>query len=189
LPDGLVDPGEGPEEAALRSDRVAKIQAAVRRLSRDQRQAITLRPTPLFDVWLEVIENLRLRIEETGAHITHDPLPSVRGEASQLARLLQNLVANAITYCKGRRPEIHIGAAPDGERWRISVRDNGIGIPPEHRERIFQIFQRLHTRQEYPGTGMGLAICRKIVERHGGRIWVESEPEKGSTFFFTLPKA
>jgi PAS domain S-box-containing protein len=170
------------------ADRLDRMIQDLLEYSRIQRQEITLAPMPLFDIWLEAIENLRFSIEETGAHITHDPLPVVRGDANQLVRLLQNLIGNAITYCKDRRPEIHLGVAPEGERWRIGVQDNGIGIKAEDQERIFQIFERLHTRKEYPGTGVGLAICRKIVERHGGRIWVESEPGRGATFFFTLPK-
>lgn len=156
--------------------------------SRIQRQNVTLRPVPLFEVWQASVENLSCLIEETGTHITCDSLPVVQGERSQLIRLLQNLMANAITYCKDRSPEIHIGAELQDEKWLISVRDNGIGIKPEYRERIFQMCQRLHTHKEYPGTGIGLAICKKIAERHGGDIWVESEPGKGSTFYFTLPK-
>jgi PAS domain S-box-containing protein len=170
------------------ADRLDRMIRDLLDYSRIQRQEITFQPTPLFDIWKRVAENLRLLIEESGAHITHDPLPVVKGDASQLARLLQNLISNAITYCEGRKPEIHLGVASQDDSWRISVQDNGIGIKPEHQERIFQIFQRLHTRKEYPGTGIGLAICQKIVERHGGHIWVASEPGKGSTFYFTLRK-
>jgi PAS domain S-box-containing protein len=157
--------------------------------SRVQREEIDFQPVHLFDVWLDVLENISALIEQNDARITTDPLPVVHGSRSHLVRLFQNLLVNAVTYRDERRPEIHIGAVPWRETWRISINDNGIGIKPEHRERIFQIFQRLHTQSEYPGTGIGLAICKKIVERHGGRIWVESEPGKGSTFYFTLPKA
>lgn len=157
--------------------------------SKIHRQELTRRPVSLFDIWLEAVENLRYLIEDTGTRITHDPLPMVRGDTGQLVRLLQNLIGNAITYCKGRKPRIHIGVASEGDHWRIAVQDNGIGIEPEHQKRIFKIFQRLHTQKEYPGTGIGLAICQKIVERHGGCIWVDSEPGKGSTFYFTLSKA
>ncbi len=105
-----------------------------------------------------------------------------------MAQLMQNLVGNAIKHCtKGKKPEIHIGAKQEDRHWFFWVKDNGIGIAPEQKDRIFRIFQRLHTRDQYSGTGIGLAICKKIVEYHGGRIWVESTPGKGSTFFFTIP--
>jgi light-regulated signal transduction histidine kinase (bacteriophytochrome) len=131
--------------------------------------------------------NLKTAIDESGAQVTQDQLPTVPGDELQLGQLLQNLIGNAIKY-RGQRPaEIRVGCERDGEMWRFAVTDNGIGIDPEYTERIFVIFQRLHTRQEYPGTGIGLAICKKIVERHRGKIWVESEPGKGSTLYFTLP--
>jgi light-regulated signal transduction histidine kinase (bacteriophytochrome) len=121
------------------------------------------------------------------AEVTHDPLPTVQGDAKQLGLVLQNLVGNALKFHGEAPPRIHIAARRDGQHWVFAVRDNGIGIDPKHTERIFGVFQRLHTRREYPGTGIGLAICKKIIERHGGRIWVESEPGRGATFFFTLP--
>ena len=102
-------------------------------------------------------------------------------------QLFQNLIGNAIKFCAEKSPQIQVGAERQGDEWVFSVRDNGIGIDMEFAERVFTLFQRLHTRTEYPGTGMGLSICKKIVERHGGRIWVEAEPGKGSTFSFTLP--
>lgn len=133
--------------------------------------------------------NLRMAVQESGANITHDQMPLVVADMSQLTQLLQNLVGNALKFHGGDVPSIHIGAQRDGQEWIISVRDNGIGIAPEFFDRIFIIFQRLHGKQEYPGTGIGLAVCKKIVERHGGRIWVESEPGKGAAFLFTLSAA
>ena len=134
-----------------------------------------------------VLVNLEVRITETGATVTHDPLPTVMADEVQLARLLQNLVSNAIKYHGDEAPRVHVSAERTDGTWQFAVRDNGSGIAPEHTERIFTIFQRLHGRGEFEGTGVGLAICKRIVERHGGRIWVESEPGKGSTFSFTIP--
>jgi signal transduction histidine kinase len=131
--------------------------------------------------------NLKMAIDESGAKVTQDQLPIVLGDEFQLGQLLQNLIGNAIKYRSQRAPEIHVGCDRDGEMWRFAVKDNGFGIDPEYTERIFVIFQRLHTRQEYPGTGIGLAVCKKIVERHRGEIWVESEVGSGSIFHFTLP--
>jgi PAS domain S-box-containing protein len=135
------------------------------------------------------VANLRVVIEETGAVVEHDSLPTVRSDASQLVQLFQNLIANAVKFRGAKAPRIGIEATREAGQWRFSVRDNGIGIAPQFRERIFEIFQRLHPRNAYPGTGIGLAICKRIVERHGGRIWVESEPGRGATFFFTIPDA
>ena len=131
--------------------------------------------------------NLRTALTESGATVTHDPLPSVVGDRTQLTQLFQNLVGNALKYrSPARPPAIHVSAEPEGEQWRFAVQDNGIGIEPQYFERIFVIFQRLHTRAEYPGTGIGLALCKKIVERHGGRLWLESQPGEGTVFYFTL---
>ena len=131
--------------------------------------------------------DLKVAIEENGAVVTHDPLPTVMVDRSQLGQLFQNLVGNAIKFRGNEPPRVAISASRNGNGWTFSVRDNGVGIAPEYSERIFIIFQRLHSRQKYAGTGIGLAICKKIVERHGGRIWVESEVGKGATFYFTLP--
>ena len=146
-----------------------------------------LAPTDLTEVLKDAEANLHQAIEESGAVITHDPLPVVSGDQVQLTQLFQNLLANALKFRSGAAPRIHVSAQAREEDWLLSVKDNGIGIAPEHQERIFAIFQRLHGRGEYPGTGIGLALCKKIVERHGGHIWVESAPGQGSTFYFNIP--
>jgi len=160
-------------------------------------------PTDAEGVLQLVLRNLVLRIEDTGAEITHDSLPTVLVDPTQLLQLFQNLISNALKF---RRedvpPRIHISATfqpspllklgmgkSDGGVWRFSVQDNGIGIPPDQTDSLFQVFKRLHNRDEYEGSGIGLATCKKIVERHGGRIWVESEEGKGTTFYFTLSQA
>jgi len=131
--------------------------------------------------------DLHVLIEESQAEVSHDPLPTVRGEAQQVGLVFQNLLGNALKFHGAAPPRVHISARREGALWVFAVQDNGIGMEAKQAERIFQVFQRLHPRSEYPGTGIGLAICKRIVERHGGRIWVESEPGKGATFFFTLP--
>jgi light-regulated signal transduction histidine kinase (bacteriophytochrome) len=133
--------------------------------------------------------NLMAAIEEAHAVISHDPLPTIPVDATQLSQVFQNLIGNALKFHGPEPPRIHVSVQQEAGEWRFSVRDNGIGIEPHDADRIFVIFQRLHAGQEYPGTGIGLAITKKIVERHGGRIWVVSEPGKGSTFTFTIPMA
>lgn len=139
-------------------------------------------------IFEQALSNLQISIEENDAIITHDPLPTIMADDVQLEQLFRNLIDNAIKFRSQARLEIHVGAERKDGQWYFSVQDNGIGIDPQYAERIFIIFQRLHTREEYPGTGIGLAICKRIVERHGGRIWVESEAGKGATFFFTIPE-
>jgi len=136
----------------------------------------------------QAIANLQQTIEENEAVVFNEDMPPVHGDEIQLTQLFQNLIENAIKFRGPEKPYIHISAKKIEAGWIFSVRDNGIGIDPQFKERIFQIFQRLHTADKYPGTGIGLAICKRIVERHGGRIWVESEPGKGATFYFTLPE-
>ena len=136
----------------------------------------------------EATSVLRDRIERSGASITASVLPTVRGDTAQMAHVFQNLLSNALKYQRnGARPEVQISAECDGTNWTVAVRDNGIGFEAQYAERIFGLFKRLH-QEEYPGTGLGLAICRRIVERHGGRIWAESEVGKGSTFYFSVPR-
>jgi PAS domain S-box-containing protein len=144
-------------------------------------------PTDCTAVLDQTLANLKAAIEESGAVVTHNPLPTVMADKLQLVQLFENLIGNAIKFHGEEPPRVHVSAEQKGNEWVFSVRDNGIGIDPQYAERIFVIFQRLHTIEEYPGTGIGLAICKKIVECHGGRIWVESQPGIGSTFYFTIP--
>lgn len=156
--------------------------------SRLNTQAKPLELTDVNQVLFDVFRNLQVAIDESGASVATDDLPTVRADASQLVHVFQNLIANGIKFRRADPPRIHVSAIEDGQYWRFSVQDNGIGIEPQYSDRIFVIFQRLHTRQEYPGTGIGLTVCKRIVVRHGGKIWFESEPGKGTTFFFTIPK-
>ncbi len=134
-----------------------------------------------------VLLNLGVAVKESGAQITHDALPTLQADKNQLAQLFQNLIGNAIKFHGEDAPQVHISAHQQDSQWLFSIRDNGIGVASEYTEQIFEIFKRLHTRKHYSGTGLGLAICKKIVERHSGRIWLDSEPGKGSTFYFSLP--
>lgn len=139
------------------------------------------------DALAAALANLHVALAEAGATVTHGPLPRVRGDLVQWVQLLQNLVGNAVKFRGAAPPVVRVEAERFGEMWRFAVRDNGIGIEPQFHRRLFVIFQRLHSRQEFPGNGIGLAVCLRIIERHGGRIWVESEPGRGSTFYFTVP--
>ena len=141
-----------------------------------------------FDtVMKKTLGNLKKAIEESDAKVTIDPLPSLMVDGGQIGQLFQNLISNAIKFRGNVPPQIHISSEKNENKWTFSVRDNGIGIDPEYSSRIFEIFQRLHSKEEYPGSGIGLAICKKIVERHGGNIWIESEPGKGTSFYFSIP--
>jgi PAS domain S-box-containing protein len=155
--------------------------------SRVGTRAKPLEPTDCEAVFNNAVANLKVAIKETDAVVEHDPLPTVVADATQMVQMFQNLLGNSVKFHSDKRPEIHVGAQRNGSEWIFSVRDNGIGIDPKYFERIFIIFQRLHGRGEYPGTGIGLAICKKIIERHKGRIWVESQPGNGATFYFTIP--
>jgi PAS domain S-box-containing protein len=180
-------------------DGAERMQAMIRALldlSRVETRGQAFVPVDTETVLAHTLTSLGPRIAETDAEVTHDPLPTVMADEAQLAQVFQNLIANALKFRReGVPPRVHV-TAREGERggegegeWIISVTDNGIGIDPEQADRLFRIFQRLHTADEYPGLGLGLALCKRIVERHGGRIWVESEPGRGATFTFTLPPA
>ncbi|MFV1964199.1 MAG: ATP-binding protein [Pirellulaceae bacterium] len=156
--------------------------------SRVATQSHQFLPADATSVLKEALFNLQAAIDECHAEVTHDTLPSVVCDATQLMQIFQNLIGNAIRYRSERPPTIHIGCVEEPADWKFCVQDNGVGMDPRHGERIFQIFQRLYAEHEIPGSGIGLAICKRIVERHGGRIWVESQPNEGSVFFFTLPK-
>jgi light-regulated signal transduction histidine kinase (bacteriophytochrome) len=171
-------------------DGATRMQTLIRDLlsySRVMTQGRSPQPVDAKVACTAALENLRKSIEESHARVSVGTLPTVKADATQLTQLFQNLIGNALKYRNERAPEIRVDAKPTEQAWLFSVQDNGIGIEPQYYERIFQMFQRLHTRAEYSGTGIGLAICRRIVERHGGRIWVESQPGAGSTFLFAIP--
>ncbi|MEO5336125.1 MAG: ATP-binding protein [Magnetospirillum sp. WYHS-4] len=174
-------------------DGAKRMQAMIRDLldySRITTKGAAFTEESLDEIFRAAVANLSAAVDEAEAAVASVPLPRVCCDRAQMIRLFQNLIGNAIKYqSQGRRPEVRVEAEPRDGEWVISVRDNGIGIAPRHFETIFQVFQRLHTREEFGGTGIGLAICKKIVERHGGRIWVDAEPGRGSTFSFSLPVA
>jgi PAS domain S-box-containing protein len=187
---GKLD-SDADEFIAFAVDGASRMQRLIQDLlaySRVGSKGMNLLNVSSEDALQQALVNLRGAIEESGALVTHDPLPVVLADEMQLILLFQNLVANAIKYQKPGVPLVHISAArSSGKKWLFAVRDNGLGIDPQYFERIFGLFQRLHKREEFAGTGIGLAICKKIVERHGGRIFVESQPGQGSTFRFSLP--
>ncbi|HEU0078868.1 MAG TPA: ATP-binding protein, partial [Longimicrobiaceae bacterium] len=171
-------------------DGVTRMQALIKDLlaySRVGMRGGAFEPVDAEDVLERVLASLGPTIEEAGATVGHGPLPTVTADAGQLGQLLQNLVGNAVKFRGEAPPRVHVSAERGAGEWTFSVADNGIGIDPDYAERIFVIFQRLHTRNEYAGTGIGLAICKKIVERHGGRIWFKPRPGGGTVFRFTLP--
>jgi light-regulated signal transduction histidine kinase (bacteriophytochrome) len=135
----------------------------------------------------QAMASIRKSIDDSSASIVVGDLPSVRADATQMLQVFQNLLGNAIKFRSERPLEIEVGAEREQHFWKLWIRDNGIGFDSEYQEKIFQVFQRLHSRQKYPGSGIGLSICKKIIERHGGNIWVETKPNIGSTFYFTLP--
>jgi PAS domain S-box-containing protein len=171
-------------------DGVRRMQALINDLlaySRVGTRGGRMEPTDTDAVLERVLQSLGPAIEEGGAVVTHDPLPTLVADEVQIEQVFQNLLTNAIKFRGDAPPRVHVSARPMGDEWEFTVRDNGIGIDPEYAARIFVIFQRLHGREQYAGTGIGLSICKKIVERHGGRIWVESRAGEGAAFFFTLP--
>ena len=156
--------------------------------SRVSTRAKPFEPVEMENILMTVLSNLSVAIDEAKADITSDLLPAINADTSQMGQVLQNLIANAIKFSKpGERPAVHISARKENKEWVFSVKDNGIGIDPELFGRLFVLFQRLHTQDQYPGTGIGLAVTKKIVERHGGRIWIDSKPGEGATFFFSIP--
>ncbi|WP_265109804.1 PAS domain S-box protein [Halosolutus halophilus] len=169
------------------ADRMREMIDGLLEYSRVETRGDPFEPVDLDAVVDEVLADLQFRIDESDAEITTAELPRVEGDASQLRQVVQNLLSNAIAYSGDEPPRVHVGADRRGGKWVISVRDEGIGIDPADQDRVFTIFDRLHSREEYEGTGIGLALCERIVERHGGDIWVESEPGEGATFSFTLP--
>lgn len=171
-------------DGAIRMQRLIQDLLAFSRVSTKGAVPVPTEATAVLDA---ALASLKLTIEETGASVTYDRLPPVLADPGQLEHVFLNLISNALKFRGAAAPAIHIGASREGNGWRLTVRDNGIGIDPQYFDRIFVIFQRLNARTDYPGTGIGLAIVKKIVERHGGRIWVDSVPGSGTTFSFTLP--
>jgi len=193
LGDSIRDRLEGEEESFLDratagAVRMQEMVDAVLGYARVDTRGQEFEAVDLEAVVEEVKTELWKEITCAKAEISSDPLPTVVADPSQMALLLQNLLSNALKFSGGGTATVHIGAEEHEDEWWVSVRDDGIGIKPEAADRIFVMFQRLHTNEEVPGTGIGLAVCKRIVERHGGRIWVESEPGEGATFFIAIPK-
>jgi len=188
--DAFDEDGEEFLEFAIDgADRMREMIDGLLKYSRVEARGNPLEPVELDAVVDDVRADLQIQIDETDAEITTERLPRVEGDGSQLRQVFQNLLDNAITYSGDEPPRVHVATEQRGEKWVISIRDDGIGIDPDDQERIFAVFDRLHSREEYDGTGLGLALCQRIIERHGGDIRVESEPGDGTTFSFTLPAA
>ncbi|MFC4542032.1 PAS domain S-box protein [Halosolutus amylolyticus] len=186
--DELDEDGEEFLEYAVNgADRMREMIDGLLEYSRIETRGDPFEPVDLDALLADVRSDLRMQIEESDAEITSTDLPRVEGDDSQLRQVFQNLLSNAIEYSGDEPPRIHVGAERDGQQWIISVRDEGIGIDPDVEDRIFEVFERLHSQAEHQGTGIGLALCERIVERHDGEIWVDSEPGEGTTFSFTLP--
>jgi len=189
---GKLD-SEADEFIAFAVDGANRMKGLIRDLLAYSR--INMNPGGLSDTsseraFLRAVVNLRAAISESGAQVTHDPLPVVLADETQLVQLFQNLVGNAIKYRKPGIPKVHVSVTAAGaKQWSFAIKDNGLGIEPRYFDRIFGMFQRLHKREDIEGTGIGLAICRKIVERHGGALCVASEPGEGSTFSFTMTRS
>ncbi len=187
---GRLDP-DADEFINFAVDGATRMQTMINDLlaySRVGTRGKPLAPTDSEAALARALDNLKVAIAEKGAVVTHDGLPVVVADETQLTQLFQNLVGNAVKFQAKDKPLVHVSAAAGTDGFTFSVKDNGIGIDPRHKDRIFQVFERLHREREFKGTGIGLAICKRIVERHGGRIWVESRPGRGSTFFFTIPR-
>ena len=183
---------DGREFIAYAVEGATRMQTLVQdllALSRVGTRGKNLEVVRLDEVVDRAVANLEFSIQETGASVTHDELPELMADSLQMMQLFQNLIGNGIKFKGAEPPRVHITASRNGKDWTFSVRDNGIGFEPQYADRIFSVFQRLHSRDEYQGNGIGLAICRKIVERHQGRIWAESIPGSGATFYFTMPAA
>jgi light-regulated signal transduction histidine kinase (bacteriophytochrome) len=173
-------------EGTTRMQQMIQDLLAYSRVQTQVHEFVLIDSNTSFDL---ALKDLQVATKEHNAVITKDPLPSIYADQEQITKLFQNLIGNAIKFNKpGIAPKVHISAKQDENNWIFSVSDNGIGIDHQYADRIFKIFQRLHTRDEYAGTGIGLAICKRIVEQHGGTIWIESVPDSGSTFYFTIPK-
>lgn len=169
------------------ADSMNALLRALVRYARTGLRQLELQPVDCDAVVRRALENLKVAVEESGAVITTDPLPTVLADGVLLLQVFQNLLSNALKFTDAAEPRVHVSAERREGEWLLSVRDRGIGIPAQHAREVFELFRRVHAREGDEGTGIGLAICQRIVERHGGRIWVESEPREGSTFFFAIP--